>query len=263
MAGVLVVYLGLLGVFLGIVLLIRPAKFLGIGNRRRAALLMAAGILALMMGANLPAAEIQAAPQRTELDRFVPVWQFNEFHSIRIAAPKEQVYRALNDVTADDIFLFRTLVWLRRLGRSGPPSILNPPPKEPLLAVAARTSFLLLAEKPNEEVVLGTLVVAPPGWRPSGQATPEAYQKFVELRRAGFAFAAMNFRLQDCAGTAQTAPCTLLTTETRVHATDDSSRRRFARYWRVIYPGSSLIRRMWLRAISRKALYFQNGKDQS
>ena len=263
MAGVLVVYLGLLGLFLGIVLLIRPARFLGIGNRRRAAVLLAAGILVFIIGGNLPSAETQAAPPKTELDRFMPAWQFSEFHSIRIAAPRQRVYRALKQVTADDIFLYRTLVWLRRLGRSGPPSIMNPPPNEPLLEVAARTSFLLLAEKPNEEVVLGTLVVAPPGWRPSGQATPEAYQRLAASRPAGFALAAMNFRLQDCAGTAQTTPCTLLTTETRIDATDDSSRRRFARYWRVIYPGSSFIRRMWLRAISRKALYFQNGKNQS
>ena len=39
----------------------------------------------------------------------------------------------------------------------------------------------------------------------------------------------------------------------RVHATDASARRRFAAYWRVIYPGSALIRRMWLRAIRVRA----------
>ncbi|HYW41393.1 MAG TPA: hypothetical protein VE959_00970 [Bryobacteraceae bacterium] len=27
----------------------------------------------------------------------------------------------------------------------------------------------------------------------------------------------------------------------------------FAAYWRMIYPGSALIRRMWLRAIKRRA----------
>jgi hypothetical protein len=58
----------------------------------------------------------------------------------------------------------------------------------------------------------------------------------------------MNFRLEDAGdGT------TLITTETRIYATDASARRRFAGYWRVIYPGSALIRRMWLRAIARRA----------
>jgi hypothetical protein len=44
-----------------------------------------------------------------------------------------------------------------------------------------------------------------------------------------------------------------LSTETRVLATDDTARRRFAVYWRLIYPGSSLIRRMWLAAVKRRA----------
>jgi hypothetical protein len=38
-----------------------------------------------------------------------------------------------------------------------------------------------------------------------------------------------------------------------VFATDPASCRRFAVYWRVIYPGSALIRRMWLRAIRLRA----------
>jgi hypothetical protein len=35
--------------------------------------------------------------------------------------------------------------------------------------------------------------------------------------------------------------------------TDRAYRRVFAAYWRVIYPGSALIRRMWLRAVKRRA----------
>jgi hypothetical protein len=44
-----------------------------------------------------------------------------------------------------------------------------------------------------------------------------------------------------------------LTTETRIYATDTSARKKFAAYWRVIYPGSALIRVMWLRAIRGRA----------
>jgi uncharacterized SAM-binding protein YcdF (DUF218 family) len=45
----------------------------------------------------------------------------------------------------------------------------------------------------------------------------------------------------------------VVSTETRVFATSPAARRRFAAYWRVIYPGSAIIRRMWLRAIRRRA----------
>ena len=44
-----------------------------------------------------------------------------------------------------------------------------------------------------------------------------------------------------------------ITTETRIRATDDAGRRTMARYWRVIYPGSGMIRRMWLNAARDRA----------
>ncbi|MFI5167541.1 MAG: hypothetical protein ACHQQS_13065 [Thermoanaerobaculales bacterium] len=44
-----------------------------------------------------------------------------------------------------------------------------------------------------------------------------------------------------------------MTTETRVAATDAGARRALATYWRVIYPGSSLIRTTWLAAIKQRA----------
>jgi hypothetical protein len=58
----------------------------------------------------------------------------------------------------------------------------------------------------------------------------------------------MNFRLRDEGG-----GWVRLTTETRVFALDASARKRFAAYWRVIFPGSAFIRRMWLDAVKRRA----------
>jgi hypothetical protein len=44
-----------------------------------------------------------------------------------------------------------------------------------------------------------------------------------------------------------------LTTETRVHVADPRSRRKFARYWRVVGPFSGLTRILVLRAAKRRA----------
>jgi hypothetical protein len=155
------------------------------------------------------------------------------------------VYVAIRDVTPNEISLFAALTWIRRLGQAGKKSILNAPPNEPLLSVALRTNFMKLAEEPDTEIVLGTLVVAPKGVRPKKDSTSD---DFMALHAPGLAPGAINFRLADV-GNGET----LLTTETRVYATDASTRRRFAPYWRLIYPGSSLIRVMWLRAIRRRA----------
>jgi len=249
MLGVVVLYLGLIAAFLGGVSLLRPLSFLAIRTRRQAALFLTLGFIVVVVGGSLPAREERIVAPRTQLDQFAPVYQFNEFHSVRIAASKQQVYRALKLVTADEIAFFRTLTWLRRFGRPGPESILNPPPHVPILDVATKTSFLVLADEPDSEIVLGTLVAAPRGWRPSGKPTPDGFKAlFVTTNTPGFTPAAMNFRIED----AGPAACTL-TTETRLYATDTSTRRHFAFYWRVIYPGSALIRRMWLRAIARRA----------
>ena len=44
-----------------------------------------------------------------------------------------------------------------------------------------------------------------------------------------------------------------ISTETRIYANSEAALRRFAIYWRVIHPGSDIIRRMWLRAIKQRA----------
>ena len=123
--------------------------------------------------------------------------------------------------------------------------MLNPPDGESLVRVATRTSFMTLAEVPGRELVLGAVVMAPEGVRLAAGPTPES---FKALTRPGFAKAVMGFAIE-----ARGPGLCQLRTETRVHATDPRSRDVFARYWKVIAPGSLFIRHMWLRAIKVRA----------
>ena len=66
-----------------------------------------------------PAPERRVAQPATRLDAFVPAWQFGEFHELRVNASPARVYAAIDAVRADDIRLFRTLTWIRRLGATG------------------------------------------------------------------------------------------------------------------------------------------------
>jgi hypothetical protein len=45
----------------------------------------------------------------------------------------------------------------------------------------------------------------------------------------------------------------ILETETRIYCPDESSRKKFGRYWKIIKPFSGLIRMEMLRAIRRSA----------
>jgi hypothetical protein len=166
-------------------------------------------------------------------------------HAIEVHAPRERVDAAIRGVTAGEIFLFRTLTSLRRMGRGGPENILNVPEHKPVLEVATQTSFWTLANAPGKEIVVGTLVIRPPGWRVPDDPTLEWFRG---LEQPGFALATMSFSIHEIS-----PELFRVVTETRVHATDERSRRAFARYWRVIYPGSVLIRRQWLQAIRRRA----------
>lgn len=248
--GVVLVDLGIAAGFVGVVSLIRPLRFLGIRTRRRAAGLVGVGALLAVAGAALPAPLRRAAGEPLLIDGYAPEYQFQEFHETRVQGAPGKIYRAILEVTAEEVQLFRTLTWLRapRLpGRSrAPESILNPSANRPILEVATSSGFLKLAEDPGREIVVGAIVVAPPGARrPRNGFGPPEYQA---LKKPGFAKATMNFRVQDQGG----GWCRV-TTETRVFATDAQARRRFAAYWRVIYPGSSMIRRQWLKAIRERA----------
>ncbi|HXT49894.1 MAG TPA: hypothetical protein VN811_02570 [Thermoanaerobaculia bacterium] len=250
-------YAGLVLAFVGIVTIVRPLRWLRIPSRRRATVVLAAGLLLAVVAVALPAPTIRVVQTRSQLDAIVPAWQFGERHEIRVHADPARVERAIRAVTAREIRLFRLLTWIRnpRLPRSTQrENILAAPADRPILDVALKGGFMALAEEPQRELVFGTLVLVPAEIR---RLPPDELRRrraafnpaaFAALDKPGYAKAAMNFRLEDEGG-----GWTRLVTETRVFATDDHARRRFAAYWRTIYPGSALIRRMWLRAIRERA----------
>lgn len=239
-----VVYLGLMIAVAGLVFFAKPIRWLGIRTRRRAVAMTAVGVLMVGIALILPVSESRISRVATRLDEFAPVWQFREFHTISIAAPPARVFEAIKRVRSDEIFLFRTLIWIRSGGQPPPKNVLNAAKRfESLIDVATHSTFVHLADDAPREFVVGTVVGWPLGAR--WTITPEVFQKPLP---PGFALATMNFLV-----TSDGASGSVVSTETRVFANSPSARRRFAAYWRVIYPGSAIIRRMWLRAIERRA----------
>ena len=237
-------YAGLVAGFAGVVLFVRPIARLGVPTRRRATAVLILGITLAAISVNTGVGTARIATPATLIDRFVPAFQFSEAHAIEISAPGPRAYRALFEVTPEEISLYRTLTWFRRFGRPGPPGLLNPPAGKPILETALRTGFHTLGEVPDVEVVFGTLIIAPPA---AAQKKWTA-DLFATLAEPGYAKVAMNFRVEP-----RGVEACVLHTETRVFATDAASRRAFTPYWRTIYPGSALIRRMWLRAVKARA----------
>ncbi len=181
---------------------------------------------------------------------FLPLYDFHEVHSISVRAPPDRTFRAVKELTAAELSpLIHLLFALRALparlkGHRGRQLTGTTPVLEQVL----RGGFVLLAEDADRELVLGTVGQF---WKLTGQPDCKLAdaRAFLAFDQPGYVKAAMNFRVDarlDHHGTK-------VFTETRVHAIDSEARRKFARYWRVVHPGSALIRRMWLRGIKRRA----------
>jgi hypothetical protein len=176
------------------------------------------------------------------LDRLLPEWDVHEVHSTRIGAQPMTIHRALSELTSNEIWLLRALMTVRSLGARGPDG------SRPLLETAQEGGFAILALEPGREVVLGVIGRF---WQLRQRSiqpirSPADFTSFAE---PGFARAAMNFLVEPLDGGRECR----VTTETRVSATDAGARRAFRAYWTLVHPGSAFIRRMWLRALKRRA----------
>ncbi len=187
------------------------------------------------------------APPETRLDEYLPNYHVSEFHATQIHGSAADVFAALKAVTAEEVFLFRTLMAMRalpaRLLRKTRPRLTG---GAPLLDQFLRGGFLLLAEVPDRELVVGRIGQF---WRLWDGAAPSLTtgDEFRAFGAPGFAKAVVNFLV-----TADAGGSVRLSTETRVYLCDPVARRKFGLYWRLISPGSAFIRLMWLKAAKRR-----------
>ena len=183
------------------------------------------------------------------IDVWMPAYDFSERHETLVRAPVRAVHRALHELDLGRLPLVRTLMalralpalvlspraTLRRRGREGAPRRATRMPVD---------GFAVLCDGPSE-LVLG---LTGRFWKLAGAVVPTEVGSFREALPPGVARVAFNFLL-----TEESDGTTRLATETRIRCADPEVRRRFAWYWRIIRPGSGLIRRAMLRAIRRAA----------
>lgn len=181
------------------------------------------------------------------IDVLMPHFDVDEVHRRHISASPEQVMAAVRDVTVGEVRLLGPLMAVRMLPmRAAGRADARLAPSRPFLQELLDGGFFTLGERAGRELVLGE--VGQP-WRvtttPSRLVTgPEEFAAFAT---SGFVKVAVNFMA------VPHASGSILTTQTRILATDASARRRFGWYWRAIGWGSALIRRSWLAAIARRA----------
>ncbi len=177
-------------------------------------------------------------PRQTLLDALMPVYAFGHRHAIHVEAPAAAVAAAAERYRIDSAPVVRLLFRLRGLG----------PAPMTLRSMLDGGGFALLAERPGQEIVVGT---AGRFWALDERAAlvrPHDAATFVAFREPGCAKAVLAFRIDALAdGT------TRLATETRVACVDTAAWLRFAPYWLVIKPFSAFMRTVILRGIATAA----------
>ena len=155
------------------------------------------------------------------IDDVLPRYDVHEVHTVPLGLPPDEaIALALGTPVAGDP-LVRALFRLRGLKGEGT-----------IGAAIGSIGLRELVRRPGE-VVFGA---AGTPWRPGA-----AIHLFASVG-PGQVQIVTDFR----------ADGVQLTTETRVRAADDRTRRSFLRYWRIVGPFSALIRRRWLKRIAAR-----------
>jgi len=177
---------------------------------------------------------------RSLIDKFLPNHDFRAVYEIRIYAPTSAVYQCLLRLDFSELWLVHLLMSIRSrklLPRNRVPNDLRQRLQD--------TTFVILGELPNEEIVIG---VAGRFWRPDdGRCMSLTANDFVGFSRADHAKAAWNFKLW-----AESPQLTALSTETRIKCFG-TALWKFRLYWSLVRPFSGLIREAILKQVKTEA----------
>ncbi len=187
----------------------------------------------------------------TLIDSWMPAYDVRARYAVRIGAPPARVYATLLATDFSRPWLVRGLMGVRLL-----PALFRSPrvtwrrllrrfqKPHASLTDLAHSDFVLLEESPPREIVLG---ITGRFWALAAEVVPVPPERFREALPPGLAQAAWNFEVTGSPGGSE------LATETRIRCADPATRRHFRRYWRLVAPGSGLIRYAILRQVRQEA----------
>lgn len=186
------------------------------------------------------------------MEQFLPRHDVAVVHADVFRAPPTQCYASVMDLDLLQAPFVRAALAIRALPQRvmgtvrapGNEAGIDPPQPTFRLRDMVGLGWILLAETPGVEMVLGQ--VSRP-WKADVSSTvaPTTPEQFTNFDEPGYAKIVTSLRVVPYGNASS-----ILTVETRVATTDAVSRRRFRRYWLLIGPASSLIRRMALRLLA-------------
>jgi hypothetical protein len=194
------------------------------------------------------------------LDLYMPEYEIAERHHIHVAAPAEITFAAACEMNMSQPAIVRAIFKTRELALGCAASAARrefstccqtssqqeeTPQQKELLAEMKALGWGVLAEIPGREIVLGT---ATQPWVVKTVFRAMAPDEFAAFREPGYVKIVFTLRADPVRPSES-----VVRTETRVETTDLVAQAKFRRYWSLVSPGVSLIRRTLLRNVRVEA----------
>ena len=184
----------------------------------------------------------------TAVDRVVtqliPEPEVVERHEVTVAAPADVAFAALRALDIDRSPLVRAIFAVRALPARARGKLV-PRENRGLLAETLALGWKVLADVPDRAIIVGG-VTRP--WEAAPVFLGFPPDEFIAFAEPGYAKIIWTMEVEPL----DPESCRVRT-ETLVCTTDSTARRRFRRYWSLVYPGIRLIRRGMLRLVKTDA----------
>jgi hypothetical protein len=219
-------------------------RILGYGSAAVAAAAVSYATYAAVKWARYGRVHPDRFPRDDLLDRFLPRPEVDICHRILVGASAATTFAVAREFDLQRSPLVRVILMLRAL-----PSLLRGEPlRDSSRGVVAWTltmGWVVLAEVPDREIVVGT-VTQP--WEPVAPSHTLPPEEFAAFNEPGYAKIVYTLAA-DPLGPNES----MFSIRTRVVTTDPVARERFRRYWAVFSPGSLIIRYVALPPVKAEA----------
>ena len=243
-------WIGVILLVVGIISFIHPLPFLLILNRNVAACVIFSGTLISVVSLLYPVKVKQSSTTNLKIDALLPNYSFNEIHEVQINASPEKVKQILQVTGVKDIPVVHLLMKIRGIADDSLDMSDRVANNKAGFDTFSTPDFNFFVVDPNEFVTVMIIKSAMVSNKSDKPAPPEilTLEQFTSFNNPGYVKVAVNFRFISTDNKSTT-----LTTETRVQGITSEDNSTFGYYWRIIYPGSAIIRRVWLDTIRKRA----------
>lgn len=230
--------------------LISPLAFLFIFNRTIAAIVIMAGIFISLIAVFYPVTTKHTSINRNQLDCILPFYCSKEYHKIEVKAPIENIKKTLVNIELKDVTVIKLLFKIGGIKNNKIIDNVNISTfeKQEGVNIVSTPDFNFFEVSPNEWITV--IILKTPSLSKNKNNSPPTkisnLEEFIKFNQSGYVKIATNLYF-----TALEDDTSVISTETRNYGITQTDCRLFNYYWRIIYPGSAIIREAWLNRVKK------------